>query len=219
MVSAPAANTAQRAALASVAERAGVSRQTVSNLLHSPHVVQVETRRRVRDAIRELDYPSEPRRRHMRTSKSQAIAVRIQPSEDGINAVVLDRLMHVLCSTAEARGYHLVVFTAPDDGAEIVMYEHLLSTLAIDGFVVVVRAAAGHSSGRGSAKVECRRIEHQDPAGDAAGVAAMSNVHHGQDCGSRVSCAALYGDTGSTTVRLKVCAGPGVPTALVGRAG
>ena len=136
MASAP-VTRGQRATLTSVAERAGVSRQTVSNVLHSPDVVQPETRRRVREAIAELDYRPNLAARQMRTSKSQAIAVRIQPSGDGVSAVVLDRFMHALCSTAQEQSYHLVVFTAADDDAEIAMYEHLLSTLAIDGFVVV----------------------------------------------------------------------------------
>ena len=136
MASTPATRTS-RATLTSVAERAGVSRQTVSNVLHSPEVVQPETRRRVREAISELDYRPNLAARQMRTSKSQAIAVRIQPSGDGVSAVVLDRFMHALCATAQEQAYHLVVFTAADDDAEIAMYEHLLSTLAIDGFVVV----------------------------------------------------------------------------------
>ena len=136
MSSAPAAR-GQHATLASVAERAGVSRQTVSNVLHTPEVVQPKTRQRVRKAIAELNYRPNLAARQMRTSRSQAVAVRIQPSGDGVSAVVLDRFMHALCSAAQEKSYHLVVFTAADDRAEIAMYEHLLSTLAIDGFVVV----------------------------------------------------------------------------------
>lgn len=126
-----------RATVTSVAARAGVSRQTVSNVLHSPDVVQPDTRQRVQAAIDELDYRPNLAARQMRTSRSQAIAVRIMPSEDGVNAVVLDRFVHALCSAAERHSYHLVVFTAPDDGREISMYRHLGTTLNIDGFVVV----------------------------------------------------------------------------------
>ena len=126
-----------RPTLMSVAARAGVSRQTVSNVLHAPDVVQQGTRARVEQAIAELGYRPNLAARQMRTSRSQAIAVRIRPSSDGINAVVLDRFVHALCAAAERHAYHLVVFTAHDDTDEIRAYEHLDHTLTIDGYVVV----------------------------------------------------------------------------------
>ena len=126
-----------RATLVSVAELAGVSRQTVSNVLHAPELVQTGTRDRVLAAIEELEYRPNLAARQMRTSRSQAIAVRLQPSVDGVNSVVLDRFTHELCAAAEERSYHLVVFTAADDDAEIGMYRHLRSTLNIDGFVLI----------------------------------------------------------------------------------
>lgn len=130
-------DSASRATLNSVAERAGVSRQTVSNVLHRPEVVQPDTRERVEAAITELDYRPHLAARQMRTARSQAIAVRILPTEDGVASVVLDRFVHALCGAAELHGYHLVVFTAPDDDAEITAYRDLRRSLDIDGFVVV----------------------------------------------------------------------------------
>lgn len=147
MAQAPPGPGRRRATLTSVADRAGVSRQTVSNVLHTPEVVQPNTRDRVLAAIAELDYRPNLAARQMRTSRSQAIAVRIQPSRDGVNSVVLDRFMHALCRAAEQRSYHLVVFTAADDAAEISMYGHLRSTLNIDGFVLVGTHAGDHRVG------------------------------------------------------------------------
>lgn len=126
-----------RATVSSVAARAGVSRQTVSNVLHTPHIVQPSTRDRVLAAIAELDYRPNLAARQMRTARSQAVAVRIHPTGDGVNSVVLERFMHALCAAAEQRAFHLVVFTAEDDAAEVEQYRHLRSTLNIDGFVLV----------------------------------------------------------------------------------
>lgn len=126
-----------RPTLNDVAAHAGVSRQTVSNVIRNPSVVLNDTRGRVEAAIAQLGYRPNLAARQMRTSRSQAIAVRIRPSADGINAVVLDRFVHALCSAAERASYHLVVFTAVDDADEITGYGHLDSTLNIDGYVVV----------------------------------------------------------------------------------
>ena len=45
-----------RATLEFVAARAGVSRQTVSNVINAPHLVAPATAERVRSALDELDY-------------------------------------------------------------------------------------------------------------------------------------------------------------------
>ena len=59
----PSARTAPgRATLDSVAALAGVSKQTVSNVLNSPQLVRAETARRVTAAIEQLELPAAPRR-------------------------------------------------------------------------------------------------------------------------------------------------------------
>lgn len=126
-----------RPTLNSVAAEAGVSRQTVSNVIHRPELVNQPTRDRVSEAIDRLGYRPNLAARRMRTTRSQALAVRIGSSLDGINAVVLDRFVHALCRVAEQDGYHLVVFTAADDADEIRAYQHLDHTLGIDGYVLV----------------------------------------------------------------------------------
>lgn len=131
------ADKTERATLTSVAFRAGVSRQTVSNVLHTPEVVRPVTRARVQQAISDLGYRPNLAARQMRTSRSQAIAVRIAGDADGVSGVVLERFTHALCTAAEAQSHHLVVFGAESDEDEIKVYERLLSTLNIDGIVVV----------------------------------------------------------------------------------
>ncbi|WP_249713797.1 type 1 periplasmic-binding domain-containing protein [Rhizomonospora bruguierae] len=72
----------------------------------------------------------------MRTGRSQLIAVRIEPTRDGINGTVLDRFLHGLTEAAAPAGYRVVLYTAEDDAAEIATYDELLSAYDLDGFVL-----------------------------------------------------------------------------------
>lgn len=125
-----------RATLESVAARAGVSRQTVSNVLNSPHLVRPETTDRVRAAIDALGYRPSSAARQLRTGRSRVVGLRLEPVHDGINGAVLDRFLHALTESAQARGYRVMLFTAPDDEREIAQYRELLDTADLDAFVL-----------------------------------------------------------------------------------
>jgi DNA-binding LacI/PurR family transcriptional regulator len=125
-----------RATLESVAQRAGVSRQTVSNVLNAPHLVRAETTERVRSAIDELGYRPSAAARQLRTGRSRVLGLRLEPVQDGINGAVLDRFLHALTESAQARGYRVMLFTAPDDEHEIARYSELLDTADLDAFVL-----------------------------------------------------------------------------------
>ena len=127
---------AEKVTIATVAAHAQVSRQTVSNVLNSPHIVREETRRRVEEAIAALGYRANQAARQMRTGRSQLLAVRIEPARDGINGSVLDRFLHGLTFAAAAAGYRVMLYTADDDGDEIKTFEDLLASYDLDGFVL-----------------------------------------------------------------------------------
>ena len=122
--------------IATVAARAGVSRQTVSNVLNVPHLVREETRERVLEAINVLGYRTNQAARLMRTGRSHLLAVRIEPTHDGINGSVLDRFLHGLTEAAAPAGYRILLYTAADAQAEIATYDELLATYELDGFVL-----------------------------------------------------------------------------------
>ncbi|WP_307834119.1 LacI family DNA-binding transcriptional regulator [Paractinoplanes lichenicola] len=122
--------------IATVARRAGVSRQTVSNVINTPDVVREETRERVREAIEELGYRVNQAARQMRTGRSRLIAVRIEPARDGINGSVLDRFLHGLTDAAGLAGYRVMLYTAGGDADEIATYDELLNAYDLDAFVL-----------------------------------------------------------------------------------
>jgi DNA-binding LacI/PurR family transcriptional regulator len=128
--------TVEKVTIATVAERAGVSRQTVSNVINTPEVVRAETRERVREAITSLGYRVNQAARQMRTGRSRVIAVRIESGSDGINGSVLDRFLHGLTDAATLAGYRVMLYTAADDADEIATYDDLLTAHDLDGFVL-----------------------------------------------------------------------------------
>jgi DNA-binding LacI/PurR family transcriptional regulator len=122
--------------IATVARHARVSRQTVSNVINSPHLVREETRERVRAAIQALGYRASQAARQMRTGRSRLIAARIEPARDGINGSVFDRFLHGLTEAAALDGYRVVLYTAEDDEGEIAAIDELLASHDLDAFVL-----------------------------------------------------------------------------------
>lgn len=119
-----------------VALAAGVSRQTVSNVLNSPAIVRHETRERVEAAIAELRYRPHASARRLRTQKSGTIGVRLDPVTDGISGSLLDRFLHALAEQADAVGLRVVLYTAQDAQAEIAQFGRLLDAADVDAFVL-----------------------------------------------------------------------------------
>jgi DNA-binding LacI/PurR family transcriptional regulator len=127
---------AGKVTIATVAHHAQVSRQTVSNVINSPHLVRQETRERVSAAIAALGYRANQAARQMRTGRSRLIAVRIEPARDGINGSILDRFLHGLTEAAMPAGYRIMLYTATGDDAEIATYDELLASHDLDAFVL-----------------------------------------------------------------------------------
>ena len=126
----------ERPTLSSVADRAHVSRQTVSNVINSPHRVRGDTLERVQAVIDELGYRPLRAAQQMRSRRSRLIATRIAPVRDGIGGIVLDQFLHELSRSAEEVGCRLVLYTASDDEAEMEAYRDMVGSFAVDGFVL-----------------------------------------------------------------------------------
>ena len=119
-----------------VARAAGVSRQTVSNVLNSPDIVRPDTRERVRKAIDDLGYRPHASARRLRTQKSSTIGIRLDPMLDGISGSVLDRFLHSLTEQADAVGLRMLLFTATGPEDEIEQFRRLSDGADVDAFVL-----------------------------------------------------------------------------------
>jgi DNA-binding LacI/PurR family transcriptional regulator len=119
-----------------VGRAAGVSRQTVSNVLNSPEVVKPETRARVEAAIAELGYRPHASARRLRTRRSSTIGIRLDPMTNGISGSVHDRFLHSLTEQADAQGLRVMLFTAIDPQDEIRQIRRLHEGSDVDAFVL-----------------------------------------------------------------------------------
>ena len=121
--------------LATVADEAGVSRQTVSNALNNPELLRPETLLRVQSVIERLGYSPNRAARQLRTRSSHLIGLRFEPAQEGTSNALMDRFLHSLVDAASRTGHHVLLFTGdPDDPLD--GYDDLLRSTAVDAFVV-----------------------------------------------------------------------------------
>jgi DNA-binding LacI/PurR family transcriptional regulator len=119
-----------------VADTAGVSRQTVSNVLNAPHRVRPETRARVEEAIAALGYQPNRAARALRVAASRLIGYRIEPVHEESLASIHDRFLHALAEAGREADHHLLLFTADDAEDEVEACTRLFRTGGVDGFVL-----------------------------------------------------------------------------------
>jgi DNA-binding LacI/PurR family transcriptional regulator len=124
-----------------VAKAAGVSRQTVANVLHAPHRVRPETRRDVERIIAELGYRPNRAAQALKFNASRTIGYRIEPVAPGALASIHDRFLHALAEAGREADRHFLVYTAKDATGEIAAAERLYRSGSADAFVLYDVAA------------------------------------------------------------------------------
>jgi len=122
--------------LADVAREAGVSRQTVSNVLHAAHKVKPDTRQRVEQSIATLGYHPNRSAQALQSSTSRMIGYRIEPQGSGTLAGIHDRFLHSLAAAGRAADHHMLLYTAADHVAEADSAIRLFRSGAADAFVL-----------------------------------------------------------------------------------
>jgi DNA-binding LacI/PurR family transcriptional regulator len=119
-----------------VAEAAGVSRQTVSNVINNPHRVRESTRKRVEDAIVALGYQPNRAARALAVQASRLIGVRLGSLGEYSLASISDRFLHALAEAGREADHYLLMFTADNPEEEVEACRRLFRTSGVDGFVV-----------------------------------------------------------------------------------
>ncbi len=130
--------------LADVAERAGVSRQTVSNAINNPDLLRPDTLARVQEAIRAFGYLPNRAARHLRTRSSHLVGLRMSAAQEFTANAAMDRFVHALVEASREAGYHVLLFsggpgTVSEGGVgpdPVAGYDDLLRSTAVDAFVV-----------------------------------------------------------------------------------
>jgi LacI family transcriptional regulator len=124
-----------RATILDVASAAGVSRQTVSNVVNNPERVAPDTLDRVRREIDRLGFSPNAAAQQLRRRHTRAYGFEINPPTSRRMGHVLDGFLVELTMAAPAHDSHLVTFS-PTSEDSIRDYERLLATGLVDGFVI-----------------------------------------------------------------------------------
>jgi DNA-binding LacI/PurR family transcriptional regulator len=116
-----------------VAERAGVSHQTVSRVINRHDVVSAETRRRVEEAIRELNYVPSPIARGLNSNRTHSIGL--------VSTNISDHFFAEVAAGAEIEarrhGYYLVIASVEEHAeADERAYLRLMLERRVEGLVV-----------------------------------------------------------------------------------
>jgi DNA-binding LacI/PurR family transcriptional regulator len=119
-----------------VAALAGVSVGTVSHVLNDSPLTKPETRLRVLQAIKDLDYRRNSIARGLKSNQSRLIGYAWHSADDPIRRnALLDRFLYDMAQAAEAWGYHILTFAQADEGS-VRSYEELIQMARVDGFVL-----------------------------------------------------------------------------------
>jgi DNA-binding LacI/PurR family transcriptional regulator len=124
-----------------VAKVAGVSRQTVANVIQAPQRVRPETRARVERVIAELDYRPNRAAQALKLSASRTIGFRIRPRPRGALNSMYDRFLHALAEAGHEVDRQFLVYTALDAAGEIDVVQRLHRSGSADTFVLYDIAA------------------------------------------------------------------------------
>lgn len=127
---------ARRPTLQTIAERAGVSHQTVSNVLNAPEKVAAETRARVQAAITEVNYRPNETARSLARRSTRLVSFHVGSGQSD-EASILNPFMRQLARVGSTHGYRVVLDVATDDDyGQIASFEELHARQSVDGVII-----------------------------------------------------------------------------------
>ena len=122
-----------------VAERAGVSQSAVSRVFTPGASASAKTVEKVKKAAAELGYRPNMMARAMITGKSRIIGLVVAYLDNQFYPLALERLSKAL----QAKGYHILVFTASNDNDHVARVVEELMDYQVEG---IITASVGMSS-------------------------------------------------------------------------
>ena len=125
----------RKASMSDVAELAGVSTMTVSNVINRPEVVSEATREKVHAAMRDLRYRNNLVARSLRLAQPRQIAY-VLPAQDTGGNQYMDTFLHDLAAACQAAERNLTLVTERDAEALMTACEDLYFGQSVAGFVI-----------------------------------------------------------------------------------
>lgn len=127
-----------------VAARAGVSRSAVSRVFTPGASVSKSTAAKVRAAAGELGYRPNVLARSLITGRSRIIGLVVAYLENQFYPEAIEKLSHAL----QAKGYHVLVFMASNDGAATQQVIDELLDYQVDGIIAASVGLSNDLTGR-----------------------------------------------------------------------
>jgi len=127
----------KRATLKDIAQRTGVTYQTVSKILRGSKInVTAEVRRRVQTVADELGYAPNVTARNLRARSSSLIGYtwQLEPP-DHVNPI-LELFLQSIVDSAERAGYHILLFPQRPEEDMTAAYTELARMGRVDGFIL-----------------------------------------------------------------------------------
>jgi DNA-binding LacI/PurR family transcriptional regulator len=119
-----------------VAAAAGVSHQTIANVLKSPERVAPATRRLVEFHIEQLGFRPNRMAQNLSNRRSRLIGFRVQARSALATGGILDAFLHSLAEGAEEIDHHIVLFSSPPGLSEVEKAVAMYRESIADAFVV-----------------------------------------------------------------------------------
>jgi DNA-binding LacI/PurR family transcriptional regulator len=119
-----------------VAAAAGVSHQTIANVLKSPERVSPATRERVERKIAELGFRPNRMAQNLSHRRSRLIGMRVQARSSLLSGGILDAMLHALAEGAEQIDHHIVLFHSEPGMAEVDKAVEMYEASIADAFVL-----------------------------------------------------------------------------------
>lgn len=123
-----------------VAQRAGVSPKTVSNVVNNRPVVRPATRERVQAVIQELDYRPSAAARSLVTRRRRLIGFLLAD----ITNPAYPEMVEAIASNTQQSGYMLLLCNTRRDPVEEDRYVNLLIEQQVDGVIISSSSAESH---------------------------------------------------------------------------
>lgn len=119
-----------------VARRAGVSQSAVSRVFTPGASVSPQMRARVMAAAAALDYRPNVLARSLITGRSRVVGLLLAYLDNQYYPVLLERL----CAALQARGYHVMIFIAPQANADVECVLAEILDRQVDGIIMASAA-------------------------------------------------------------------------------
>ncbi len=120
-----------------MARKAGVSRQTVSRVLHESKQVAINTRARILEVIDELDYRPDPVARSLVRRRTYILGLLIS----GFTGYTRDRILSGAEEEARAKGFNLFIFGAESGPLGEPVHCSLIHAQRYEGLFILYRGA------------------------------------------------------------------------------